>query len=142
WLPRGAPSTTASQTFPSDPIRARGRAWRTRWTLARSAGWRSISRRSPPVSGKLSPPPRSGVRALFSQGAGTGNSCDLHGQLQSEDGAADVVAGRGLGVQAIEGGGGLAVAALALAAGGPYGRSHDEASASGSPPAGRGVAVS
>lgn len=40
------PNTTASQTFPSDAFRASGGAWRTRWTLARSAGWRSTTRRS------------------------------------------------------------------------------------------------
>src|SRR5579863_7690652 len=97
--------------------------------------------RTPPVSGKLSPPPRSGVRAFFIQGAGSGKSCDLHGQLQSEDGAADVAARRDLGDQALEGGGGLAVAALALAAGGSYGGAHDKAAASRSSDAGRDRAV-
>ncbi|MGH7434124.1 MAG: protein O-mannosyl-transferase family [Polyangiaceae bacterium] len=46
----------------------------------------------PPVSGKLSPPPGSGVRADFLQGARTGNSCELHERLQGEVGAASVVA--------------------------------------------------
>src|SRR5579862_497125 len=96
---------------------------------------------TPPVSGKLSPPPRSGVRAFFFQGARSGKSCDLHEWLQSEDGAADVVAGRDLGDRALEGGGGLAVAALALAACGSYGASHDEGTASRATTAGRGVAV-
>lgn len=46
------------------------------------------------ASGNLPRPPRSGVRASHPQGAQTGTSCNLHKQLQSEDGGAVVCAHR------------------------------------------------
>ncbi len=90
----------------------------------------------PPVSEKLSPPPRSGVRASLRQGARSGTSCDLHGQLQSEDGSATLCAQRDQRDQALEGGRRLAVSALALAAPGSYGCSDDQGPSVGSRRAG------